>query len=89
MNDEELDKSIKKSFENFIKELATNPEKVFDNNDLQIKYNNVLKEKIKLQSNWNSLREWVLQHIDSVKYNSYDDVLDKMNELEGVSDEKI
>ena len=57
MNDKELDKSIKKSFENFIKELATNPEKVFDNDKLQIKYNKVLKEKIKLQSNWNSLRE--------------------------------
>ena len=65
MNDEELDKSIKKSFENFIKELATNPEKVFDNNDLQIKYNNVLKEKIKLQSNWNSLREWLENLIDN------------------------
>ena len=41
-----------------------------------------LKENQKLQSNWNSLREWVFEHIDSVEFNSYDDVLDKMNELE-------
>lgn len=63
MNDKELNKNVKKSFENFIKELATNPEKVFDNDKLQIKYNNVLKEKIKLQFNWNSLREYTEQHL--------------------------
>lgn len=100
MNDKELDKSIKKSFENFIKELATNPEKVFDNDKLQIKYNKVLKEKIKLQSNWNSLREWI--NTENCKYHygirsgktllygeflGRLEVLDKMNELEGVDNE--
>ena len=81
MNDKELNKNVKKSLENFIKELATNPEKVFDNNKLQIKYNNVLKEKIKLQSNWNSLREWLEK--DKSKDLKSKQVLDKMNELEG------
>ena len=95
MNDKELDKSIKKSFENFIKELATNPEKVFDNDKLQIKYNKVLKEKIKLQSNWNSLRKFVTlkekpkvfgakdgKTLELAMKFVFDMVLDKMNELE-------
>ena len=86
MNDKELDKNIKKSFENFIKKLADNPEEVFDNNALQVKYNNVLKENIKLQSNWNSLREYVEElHNKESSWASCDAryVLDKMNELEG------
>ena len=96
MNDKELKNNVNKALENFIKELATNPEKVFDNNDLQIKYNNLLKEKIKLQSNWNSLRKWLEEQqkevfhigdkigiVDSV---SIDVLLDKMNELEGGED---
>jgi len=44
-------------------------------------------ENKKLQSNWNSLKDWVFEHIDSIEFNSYDDVLDKMNELEGVDNE--
>lgn len=90
MNDKEFDKTLEKSFENFIKELANNPEKVFDNDKLQIKYNNVLKEKIKLQSNWNSLREWLKEmklsrryDNDVERFTAYGAVLDKMNELEG------
>lgn len=86
MNDKELNKNVKKSLENFIKELATNPEKVFDNDKLQIKYNNVLKEKIKLQSNWNSLREWLEEQIENtIGYSEricFTDTIDKMNELE-------
>lgn len=34
-----------------------------------------------LTNNWNELEEWVKQRIDKVKYNSYDDVLNKMNEI--------
>lgn len=34
-----------------------------------------------LTNNWNELEEWVKQRIDKVKYNSYDDVLDKMKEI--------
>ena len=93
MNDKELNKNVKKSLENFIKELATNPEKVFDNNKLQIKYNKVLKEKIKLQSNWNSLRELLINEKKLIEEDEFfcnlsnkdyiEFILDKMNELEG------
>lgn len=38
---------------------------------------------IDLQTRWNSLKDWVFEHINSIEFNSYDDVLDKMNELEG------
>lgn len=53
-----------------------------------------LKNYIKLQSNWNSLREWLKDLIiyEEMEDNTYylesiqvlQDVLDKMNELEGV-----
>lgn len=49
--------------------------------------NKLREENNKLQSNWNSLKDWVFEHIDSIKFNSYDEVLDKMNELEGVENE--
>lgn len=94
MNDKELNKNIKKSLENFIKELATNPEKVFDNDKLQIKYNNLLKEKIKVQSNWNSLRKELKQAYRELFENELvngreliNNILDKMDELEGVNNE--
>lgn len=54
-------------------------------------YDKMVKEKDKkieqLTNNWNELEEWVKQRIDEVKYNSYDDVLDKMKEIkEGNND---
>ena len=64
---------------------------------LRCYYNSSMKEKTPLelerenrilQSNWNSLKDWVFEHIDSIEFNSYDDVLDKMNELEGVGNEQ-
>ncbi len=39
------------------------------------------KEIERLTNNWNELEEWVKQRIDKVKYNSYDDILDKMREI--------
>lgn len=50
------------------------------------------KENKKLQSNWNSLREWLEILINSNLYSlSFKEplrnVLDKMNELEGKSDD--
>jgi predicted nuclease with TOPRIM domain len=50
----------------------------------------LVKEAKKLQSNWNSLREYVKEmklnkrfDNDVERFTAYDDVLDKMNELEG------
>ncbi len=43
------------------------------------------KTKInQLQSNWNSLREWLKENEDKISY--MEDVIDKMNELEGRED---
>ena len=34
-----------------------------------------------LTNNWNELEKWVESKIDNVKYNSFDEVLDKLKEL--------
>lgn len=48
--------------------------------------NKMIKENNKLQSNWNSLREWLEEQIENtIGYNEricFTDTLDKMNELE-------
>ena len=43
------------------------------------------KKLEELQSNWNSLREWLKENEDKISY--MEDVIDKMNELEGVDNE--
>lgn len=52
-------------------------------NQLKDDYNTLYKEKDKLESNWKTLKEWL---IDQRKYDygedKYGDTLDKMNELE-------
>jgi len=53
----------------------------FANNELQQKCN-------QLQSNWNSLREWLKEYSQDLEFRCYMDmVLDKMNELEGVKND--
>lgn len=53
-------------------------------NQLKDDYNTLYKEKDKLESNWKTLKEWL---IEQRKYDhgedKYGDTLDKMNELEG------
>lgn len=56
--------------------------------------NKIIKENNKLQSNWNSLREyigeeWYCFDNESVECEVAKNILDKMNELEGREDEKI
>lgn len=41
-------------------------------------------DKFILQSNWNSLREWLESKIKQEHHTKHWDMLDKMNELEGV-----
>lgn len=52
-------------------------------NQLKDDYKTLYKEKDKLESNWKTLKEWL---IDQRKYDhgedKYGDTLDKMNELE-------
>ena len=84
MNDKEREEKFKTILDNVITKFADNPQEFLDSDKLQIKYNKVLKEKIKLQSNWNSLREWLKEYSQDLEFRCYMDmVLDKMNELEG------
>lgn len=48
MSEEEQNELFKKAFANTLRKLAEEPEELFDNDKLQKKYNNVLKEKIDL-----------------------------------------
>ena len=53
-------------------------------NELQKQNDDLMKENNKLQSNWNSLREWLKEYSQDLEFRCYMDmVLDKMNELEG------
>ena len=66
--------------------------KVFVSNEAYDEYKGTLQEQInELQSNWNSLREWLEEQNNFYKistmgysYGVICNVLDKMNELEGV-----
>ena len=50
----------------------------------------LITHKERLQSNWNSLREWLLKDTKDTFFEvvRIKDVLDKMNELEGVNNGK-
>ena len=54
-------------------------------NDLRLDRENLLLLISKLQSNWNSLREWLKEQTKEFNFDNDKlvDVLDKMNELEG------
>ena len=63
-----------------------------DNCEKLVDNANLWAENQKLQSNWNSLREFVENEVNEDwdfstgerdRYEAYDNVLDKMNELEG------
>ena len=58
----------------------TNNEKII--NDLRLDRENLLLLISKLQSNWNSLREW-LEVNDRYSQGYFKQVLEYMNELEG------
>ena len=49
MSEEEQNELLKKTFANTLRKLAEEPEELFDNDKLQKKYNNLLKEHIKLK----------------------------------------
>lgn len=48
MSEEEQNELFKKAFANTLRKLAEEPEELFNNDKLQKKYNNVLKDKIDL-----------------------------------------
>lgn len=84
----ELEKTVEKGLKNFMQKLADNPDEVFDNHKLQIKYNNLLKEKIKkdkeierLNNIINELEKWLNgAKIGDISF-SYIHTLDKLKEL--------
>jgi uncharacterized protein YlxW (UPF0749 family) len=49
VSEEEQNKLFKKAFANTLRKLAEEPEELFDNDKLRKKYNNLLKEQIKLK----------------------------------------
>lgn len=49
MSEEEQSELFKKVFTNTLRKLAEEPEELFDNDKLQKKYNNLLREQIKLK----------------------------------------
>ena len=49
MSEEEQNELFKKAFANTLRKLAEEPEELFDNDKLQKKYNNLLKEHVKLK----------------------------------------
>lgn len=61
--------------------------------DSYLRTSQVFDERNKLRDNWNSLFEYAKQQLekafDKVEQDTWKELLDKMNELEGVSDEKI
>ena len=82
MNDKELNELLEYNQEYIDARLS---EDVFGGdytNEVELKH--LQKDYDKLQSNWNSLREWVeYQAEHTMQQHNYYGVLDKMNELEG------
>ena len=69
MSEEEQNELFKKAFANTLRKLAEEPEELFDNDKLQKKYNNLLKEQIKLKQELQQkeniikeVREYIVTH---------------------------
>lgn len=77
MNDKEFNKYL--GIANHDIQVANNHE------ELKSYVASILFEQDKLQSNWNSLREWLENEIKQEHHTKHWDILDKMNELEGVN----
>lgn len=60
MSEEEQHELFKKAFANTLRKLAEEPEELFDNDKLQKKYNNLLKEHIKLKKELQQSKEIAL-----------------------------
>lgn len=88
MNEE--DELFKKCFIKTLKKLAEEPDEVINYNEQLKKYNNLLKEKIKLQQElqrkdniMNELKKWLEVKEEKETIGTFSDVLDKINKLEG------
>ena len=64
MSEEEQNKLFKKAFANTLRKLAEEPEELFDNDKLQKKYNNVLKEKIDLSQKLQRIENYLDRRSD-------------------------
>lgn len=64
MSEEEQNELFKKAFANTLRKLAEEPEELFDNDKLQKKYNNVLKEKIDLSQKIQRIEDYLDRHSD-------------------------
>lgn len=64
MSEEEQNELFKKAFANTLRKLAEEPEELFDNDKLQKKYNNVLKEKIDLSQKLQRIENYLDRYSD-------------------------
>ena len=64
MSEEEQNELFKKAFANTLRKLAEEPEELFDNDKLQKKYNNVLKEKIDLSQKLQRIENYLDRRSD-------------------------
>ena len=82
MSEEEQSELFKKVFTNTLRKLAEEPEELFDNDKLQKKYNNLLREQIKLkkqlQQKENIIKD-IKAQLDYLEiYSSKEDVFEDM-----------
>lgn len=67
MSEEEQSELFKKTFTNTLKKLAEEPEELFDNDKLRKKYNNLLREQIKLKQENKQLQSQLQQKENIIK----------------------
>ena len=87
MSEEEKNELFKKAFANTLRKLAEEPEELFDNDKLQKKYNNLLKEHIKLKQELQQkeniikeVKEYIQNDIKGNYFKRYDDEVYEMCE---------
>lgn len=92
MSEEEQNELFEKAFANTLRKLAEEPEELFDNDKLQKKYNNLLKEQIKLkhelQQKENIINE-IREYIKNMKTWDIEQDYDKKKLLEILDKENI
>lgn len=98
MSEEEQSELFKKVFTNTLIKLAKEPEELFDNDKLQKKYNNLLREQIKLKKQLQQKENIIKEAINYIKeeswfcYKDNEEVIDrtpvnKLLEILGDNDE--
>lgn len=78
MSEEEQNELFKKAFANTLRKLAEEPEELFDNDKLQKKYNNLLKEHIKLKQELQQKENIIKEVREYIEKHTYHDTPKKL-----------